>query len=376
MANHLYSFFRNQLGVEHIGRPTISLPSIFGRADCDLFNLELPFSEEEMKQAVFATAPEKASGPDDFPTLFFQRFWSTIKADVMRVFNSFYNGTGNLEGINSSWTCLIPKKSGAAMVRDYRPISLVNSITKLLSKVLATRLQSHMDHLINPFQAAFIRGRHILDNFFATHILTHHLHSTKQQAALLKLDFERAFDQISWDFLLNLLHVRGFGNRWINWVSSLLHSATTAVLLNGVLERPFPCKRGLRQGDPLSLLLFNLCVDVLFRMLQLAFASNSLPSVGIGDCKFHTLQFVDDLLLFFDGTCRSAAAIRIILDAFSEYSGLKINFNKSSIIPINLASSETSSLARFFGCSLQNFPLNYLGLPLSPRACEKLTTSL
>lgn len=169
-----------------------------------------------MKRAVFASAPDKAPGPDGFPTMFFQRYWSLIKADVMKVFDDFYNGMGNLEGINDSWICLIPKKPGAALASDYRLISLVNSLAKFTSKVLASRLQRQLDLLINPYQAAFIHGRHILDNFFAPHILTHHLHSSKLPAALLKLNFERAFDSINWNFLINLFKAREFGNRWIN----------------------------------------------------------------------------------------------------------------------------------------------------------------
>nr|CAD1834466.1 unnamed protein product [Ananas comosus var. bracteatus] len=183
-----------------------------------------------------------------------------------------------------------------------------------------------MNNLINPFQGAFIKGRYILDNFLTTHILCHHLHSSKQQAALFKIDFDCAFDHINWSFLTELLRVRGFGERWIRWINSLLQSSSSKILLNEVPGKSFACRRGLRQGDPLSLLIFILCVDVLYRMIHLAATSQSLQAVGIGDVKLHTLQFADDMLLFFDGTTRSAAAIKVILDAFSAYSGLKINY--------------------------------------------------
>nr|CAD1818319.1 unnamed protein product [Ananas comosus var. bracteatus] len=164
----------------------------------------------------------------------------------MMVFTNFYNGSDNLEGFNSSWLCFIPKKSNVNYASDYRPISLVHSLAKIISKVLANRLQNFMDQLINPFQAAFTKGCHILDNFYAAHILIHDLYSTKQQAALLKLDFERAFGNINWIFLTNLLQARGFGDRWTCWITSLQQSATTAVLLNGVQGKTFTCKRGLR----------------------------------------------------------------------------------------------------------------------------------
>ncbi len=106
-------------------------------------------------------------------------------------------------------------------------------------------------------------------------------------------------------------------------------------------------------------------------MLHLASINALLPPMGAGDVVIHTLQFADDLLIFFDGTTRSAEVIKVVLDAFSSASGLKINYAKSSIIPINLASSQASELASFLGCSSFGFPFTYLGLPLSPKALSK-----
>nr|CAD1816995.1 unnamed protein product [Ananas comosus var. bracteatus] len=200
-----------------------------------------------------------------------------------------------------------------------------------------------MDVLINPHQAAFIKGRRITDNFCTAHILVYHLHTSKLSAALLKIDFERAFDNINWCFLVDLFQARGFGPLWISWIQALLRSANTSVILNGTPGNSFSCKRGLRQGDPLSPLLFILCVDVLSRMLQRAATSQLLPDLGIGQVRIQTLQFADDLLIFFDGSLRSAATIKLILNSFAGYS------------------------ANPFGCCVKSFPLSYLGLPLSPK---------
>nr|CAD1834076.1 unnamed protein product [Ananas comosus var. bracteatus] len=371
IANHLYSFFSNQLGVERAFTDSINLLMIYNDDRFDLSSLHSPFTLDEVKRTVFSCAPEKAPGPDGLPMIFYQRFWNLIKVDILEVFSCFHNGAANLQDINTSWVCLLPKRNEASLITDFRPISLVHSLSKIISKVLATRLQAFMDRLINPFQAAFIKSRLILDNFNSAHILIHHLHSSKERAAVLKIDFERAFDHINWQFLFEVLKARGFGNRWIGWIKALLQSSNSAVLLNGVPGKAFPCKRGLRQGDPLSLLLFILCVDVLFRMLDLAVTAHSISAVGIGNVQLHTLQFADDLMLFFDGSTRSAAAIKIIVDSFSSNSGLKINFDKSYLIPINLPSDQATIVASYFGCTLKDFPLNYLGLPLSPKKLGK-----
>nr|CAD1838374.1 unnamed protein product [Ananas comosus var. bracteatus] len=173
-----YPSFNEELS--RIGGPQSPFPGSMA-AHALTFQFFILHSRNEVKRAVFDSAPEKAPGPDGFPALFYQRFWSLIKNDIMMVFTNFYNGSDNLEGVNSSWLCLIPKKSNVNFASDYRPISL----------------------------AAFTRGRHILDNFYGAHILIHDLYSTKQQAALLKLDFERAFDNINWAFLTNLLQREG-----------------------------------------------------------------------------------------------------------------------------------------------------------------------
>ncbi len=289
----------------------------------------------------------------------------------MGVFNELYSGHANFSAVNTSWLCLIPKKRVISTARDLRPISLVHILSKIMSKVLATRLQKCLHLLINPHQAAFVKGRSILDNFLCAQFLVHHLHATKTEAAVLKIDFERAFDHINWAFVKETLAARGFGAFWIGWIDILLKSASAVVILNGTPGNSFNCERGLRQGDPLSPLLFILCVDVLYRMLQAAVTSDLLPGVGVGDLRFHTLQYADDLLLFFDGSMRSAAVIKLILENFSSCSGLQVNFDKSSIVSINLPSEQTTALRSFFNCPSQDFPLNYLGLPLSPRKLRK-----
>nr|CAD1830576.1 unnamed protein product [Ananas comosus var. bracteatus] len=363
IADHLLSFFSNQLGEDPGSTLSINLLELYRGLNPDLSCLQDDFTTAEVRKAVFSSGPEKAPGPDGLPMLFYQRFWSLLNNDILSVFNSFHNGSAKLAEINASWLCLIPKKSDALLAKDFRPISLVHGMGKLISKVLATRLQSFMAELINPHQAAFIKGRNLFDNFSTAHVLVHHYYASKQSAALLKIDFERAFDHINWDFLIDLLRARGFAPTWISWIQEILKSANTSVILNGIPGNSFTCKRGLRQGDPLSPLLFILCVDVLFRMFQRATSSGLLQDPGIRDVRVQALQFADDLLIFLDGSPRAAAATKLILDDFAACSGLRINYDKSSLTPINLSETQATSLASSFGCTVKAFPIRYLGLP-------------
>ncbi len=372
IADQLYSHFERHLCSEGSFAASINFQCLFPEGCPDLQNLDAPFTLEEVKHAVFNSAADKAPGPDDFPMLFYQRFWETVKGDIMGILSHLHSGHLDLAPINQSWICLIPKKLAPMEVRDYRPISLVNDLSKIISKVLAFQLQSVLDELINPFQTAFVKGRTLQDNFLTAHILSHHLHSSGQRASLLKIDFDRAFDQVSWEFLFGLLRARGFSTTWVGWIKAILHSTTVAVLLNGTPGCFFRCSRGLRQGDPLSPLLFILCIDVFYRMLNQVIYNSLLSPIRVDEVCVHTLQFADDLLLFFNGSSTSARVIRTVLDAFSTVSGLKVNFTKSALIPINLPSAHFEGLANLFGCSVASFPITYLGLPLSPRAPSRV----
>ena len=129
---------------------------------------------------------------------------------------------GNFNLLNSAYITLIPKKEDASHVRDFRPISLVHSFAKLITKILANRLAGRLDQLVSPNQSAFIKGHFIQDNFMLVQQTAQHLHKQKQARLLLKLDITKAFDSVSWPFLLEVLRNLGFGQIWCDIISGLL----------------------------------------------------------------------------------------------------------------------------------------------------------
>jgi len=120
----------------------------------------------------------------------------------------------NLWKLNSAYITLIPKKAEADQVKDFRPISLVHSFAKLVTKLLANRLAGRLDEMVSPNQSAFIKHRFIQDNYMMVQQTVRFLHSQKQPRILLKLDITKAFDLVSWPFLLQVLEKLGFGLRW------------------------------------------------------------------------------------------------------------------------------------------------------------------
>ena len=211
-----------------------------------------------------------APRPDGFMGLFMKKCWHILKEDFVKLVREFYDGKCNLECLNTSLIALIPKKDGAECISDFRHISLIHAIAKILTKVLATRLAPYMDNLVSSAQSAFIKKRSIHDNFTYVRNLARKLHRNRTPTLLFKLDIKKAFDSVRWDFLMDLLRHLGFPSRFRDWVSALLSTATSRVLVNGVPGTPTLNRRGFRQGGSLSRMLFILMMEPLHRLFKVA----------------------------------------------------------------------------------------------------------
>ena len=159
--------------------------------------LERPFTEEEIKEVVFEYDESKALGPDGFSMAVFQTQWDTMKIDIMKVFEEFYRSGIINEISNETYICLIPKKLNSCRVRDFRPISLVTSLYKIIVKVL----QVVLGETISKCQGAFVVGRQILDVVLVANEVVEDYRRGKKAGLVFKIDFEKAYDNVSWDFL-------------------------------------------------------------------------------------------------------------------------------------------------------------------------------
>ena len=163
---------------------------------------------------------------------------------------------------------LVPKKENAVEMKDFRPISLVGGMYKILSKVLDNRMKNVLGKIISNSQNAFIGGHQILDSV----LIANEVLDTRMQSGvpgvICKLDLEKAYDHVNWNFLLYLLKRCGFGERCREWIEWCILTARFSILVNGTLEGFFNSSRGIRQGDLLSPLLFVLVMEALSRMVN------------------------------------------------------------------------------------------------------------
>ncbi|RVW43416.1 Transposon TX1 uncharacterized 149 kDa protein [Vitis vinifera] len=315
-------------------RPSVSGLQFEMLEQLDANALETPFLEEEVFDALVGCNGDKAPGPDGFSMAFWLFAWEFVKADVMGFFKEFYENGKFVKSLNATFLVLIPKKVGAEALGDYRPISLVGSLYKWLAKVLANRLKKVVGKVVSKAQGAFVEGRQILDAVLIANEAIDSTLKNNESGILCKLDIEKAYDKVDWNFILTIMEKMGFGEKWIRWIQWCISTASFSVMINGTPTGFFQSSRGLRQGDPLSPYLFVIAMEVFNVFIKRAVEGDFLSGCRV------------------KGRSEEGAV-----------SGLRINLEKSELIPVGRVES-MDDLAGDFGCSLGSLPTTYLGMPL------------
>ncbi|RVW39059.1 Transposon TX1 uncharacterized 149 kDa protein [Vitis vinifera] len=308
----------------------------------------------------------KAPGLDGFTIAVFQDCWDVIKEDLVRVFDEFHKSGIINQSTNASFIVLLPKKSMAKKISDYRPISLITSLYKIIAKVLAGRLRGILHETIHSTQGAFVQGRQILDAVLIANEIVDEKKRSGEEGVVFKIDFEKAYDHVSRDFLDHVMEKKRFNPRWRKWMRGCLSSVSFAVLVNGNTKGWVKASRGLRQRDPLSPFLFTIVANVLSMMLLRAEERNALKGFRVGRNRIRVshLQFADDTIFFSSTREEDLLTLKSVLLVFGHISGLKVNLDKSNIYGINLGQNHLHRLAELLDCKASGWPILYLGLPL------------
>ncbi|KAK3222027.1 hypothetical protein Dsin_009052 [Dipteronia sinensis] len=305
------------------------------------FLISIP-SMDDINDAVFAMDAASASRLDSFSRGFYQRYWKVVVSDVVLAVQDFFRTWVIFSGLNSSFIVLLPKLKDSISIEQFHLIVLSNFLFKITSKILADRLAQIAARIVSPNQFGFIRDRHIEGCITLASDLLNVMHKKCYGVNLaMKIDISKAFDTLDWSFLRRVLHAFGFSPVFMNWIDNILGSSRLSVLINRFPKGYFHCSRGVRQGDPLSPLLFGIAEEFLSRLLSRMMDFSQLLPISSPRGFFTPthLLYADDVLIFYRGTVRN---LKNIMNAFEVY----VTFQVSWLIGIG------------------QLPFSYLGVPL------------
>ncbi|KAL5571536.1 hypothetical protein UlMin_021133 [Ulmus minor] len=268
---------------------------------------------EEIRRVVFNMGNFKAPGPDGMTSLFYKSYWQTVGGDVIALVQDFFRSNRFLPELNYSNIVLIPKTDKPTSMNHYRPISVCNLVYKVIAKLLADRIKPLLQDLICPTQGAFVSSRSIHDN---SDIIQEVIHSMKKKSGqvgyvAMKIDLQKAYDRLNWEFLFAVLKAFGFHDRWIGWGS--------------------------------------------YSWLE-----------GLSGCSGHSSPFfADDIFLLGKATTFECSQFKECLDIFCNWSGQSFNVQKSNIFfSKNTRPAVASALTHLLGFSRISLQSHYLGIPL------------
>ncbi|XP_027150340.1 uncharacterized protein LOC113750578 [Coffea eugenioides] len=321
---------------------------------------------EELQEVVHGLEVDSAPGPDGFGAGFYQSCWDIIKADLLEAVQAFFQGMRLPRSFTSTSIILLPKIAGAMYWKDFRPISLCNTCSKIISKIVANRLGRVLPALISPWQTGFVSGRGITDNILLTQELVADLDRRLSHPNLmLKLDMEKAYDRVEWPFLLFMLRQFGFAEQVVDIFFRLVSNNWFSVLVNGEAAGFFKSSRGVRQGDPVSPGLFVLISEFLGRGLHHLLSNQPGRNFVSAGTQVPYLAFADDMLVFTRCSEECLAAIKVFLEEYQDASGQRVNVTKSSfLLPSGASSGQEQLVRRILGFHRGVFPFTYLGAPI------------
>lgn len=379
MSAHAIAHFKAMLGPDGLLPTMLFTPSDWFRSltrfQCSLQQQQrmlLMPTTEEITKMMFSLNPNKAPGPDGLTSAFFKGAWGIIGVEVINSITNFFNSGFMPKATNSTILSLVPKFTGAARITDYRPIACLNTVYKVISRLLVRRLKPILSELILPNQTAFVEGRLLLENTVLASELVNGYHKNKGPKRItIKVDIAKAFDTLSWDFLFAALHSFNLPSPLINLLRACVCTPSFTIGYNGMVNGYFKGKRGLRQGDPLSPYLFVIAMNCLSMMLdQEARLGNLSYHQNCGKTKLTHLSFADDLLIFIDGSLQSVQRVLQILHDFEKRSGLAVSLQKSSFFSSGITQEVISSIQVSTGMPHRSLPMKYLGVPM---VTKKLT---
>ena len=303
-----------------------SLPKI---SEEDKIKCEGAVTLDECWKALKSFEKNKSPGNDGIPAEFYQKFWPDIKTLMVNSFNASYiKGTLSQSQRQAVITLLEKTGKDRNLLKNWRPISLLNVDYKILSKALANRIIPLLPNIIHHNQTGYVKNRNITDAIRSILDVMDYTDRKQISGILLCLDFEKAFDSIEWNFMTESLKAFNFGASLVQWVKTLYTDVSSCIMNNGFSSGYFNVERGVRQGDPLSPYLFIIALETLSHAIR---NDINIEGIKIGKSEEKLGQYADDTNCYLKDR-KSVENLFKLLELFRKVSGLKVNKEKTEMM--------------------------------------------
>ena len=340
----------------------LSIPSPkLDEAEKEALNGEI--SEIEVLSALKDTQNNKAPGSDGLPAEFYKIFWQDIKEPyILSLKHAHQTGLMSITQRESIISLMPKKDKDTTQLKNWRPLSMLNMDYKLVAKVIANRIKSKLPKLIHPDQTGSVKGRYIGENIVRIIDILSYTQENDIPAVLMCVDFEKAFDNVSWEFLEMGLKHFNFGNEIVKWFKILYNKVRSRVANNGWLSSLIEPSQGVRQGCPLSPYLFVLIVEFLGNHIR---ANKKIKGIQIGNKTYKISQYADDADLTLRYEIETLLEVEKTFAKFQRVSGLKVNYDKTEILRIGSLRQSKAKLFTAREMCWTNDPVVVLGVRIS-----------
>ena len=295
-------------------------------------NIELGdlINTKELGETLKTMKHNKSPGMDGFTTEFLKVFWCRLKHFITNAINiCFKKGTLSTSLKQCIITCIPKGKKDRSLIGNWRPISLLPVIYKLASGTIANRLKKVLNTIISTTQNGFISGRQISNCTRLIYDIMQVAEEKKLPGLLMLIDFEKAFDSLSWDFLYNSLDFFGFSANFSKWIKLFNNDIKAYILQCGFLSESIKIGRGCRQGDPIAPYLFLIGAEILSLLIKI---NPEITGFIYHTHEYKLTQFADDTTIILDGSQCSLQAALNTLEIYGSISGLRMNKEKTKLI--------------------------------------------
>lgn len=294
---------------------------------------ERGIEKEEIEEAIMQLNNGKSPGKDGLPNEFYKVFRKVLTPILKDVYDEIFKKEETSYFMGIGLVKLIYKRKGdIADLKNYRPITMLNTDFKILSKILANRLKKILPNIIQTNQAYAIPGRDITDTISSIRDVVSYMITEKKSGYVISLDLEKAFDRVEHEYLFRILQQFGFGDNFIKWLKILYKDSKSQVKCNGFITETFKLTRSIRQGCPLSALLYSLVAEALGLAITEEKEIRGIDTEENRELQ-KVYQYADDTTIIVQDVASVVKAMDII-EKYCKGSGAKINKQKTVIMSI------------------------------------------